>query len=64
MKTLIYGKENLVKDLVSNNTPISMIMLQCMSLIYKFEAGPKIHIFRRVVQSSQVETFTEMAQSV
>ena len=64
MKTLIYGKENLLKYLMSNDIPISMIMLQCMSLIYKFEAGPKIHNFRRVVQSSQVETFTEMAQSV
>ena len=53
MKTLIYGKENLVKYLMCFN-----------ACHYKFEAGPKIHIFRWVIQSSQVETVTEMAQSV
>ena len=53
MKTLIYGKENLVKYLMCFN-----------ACHYTFEAGSKIHIFRRVVQSSQVETVTEMAQSV
>ena len=51
MITLIYGKENLVKDQHTCH--------------YEFEAEPKVHIFfRRVVQSSQVETVTEMAQSV